>query len=77
MLVVLKENLLNFDIERILNIVKKYGVEVISGNCFELPDVISYQDLDTLQQDKAIDKIIVNDHYVESIKTTFGVLKDC
>ncbi len=77
MLVVLKENLMNVDFERLLNIVRKYGIEMINGQCFELPNNVSLDDLDILQKDKAVDKIVVKAHVaIENILTTYGCISE-
>ncbi|MCD8027732.1 MAG: hypothetical protein LUF02_03525 [Erysipelotrichaceae bacterium] len=75
MLVVLKENLKSVDFERLLYIVRKYDIEAIHSNCFELPNDVSLVDLNTLQEDKAVDKIVVDDCiFVENIVKTYGFI---
>ncbi len=77
MLVVLKESVLPMDINRLMDIVRKYGVEYIHYNCFELPNNISLKDLDTLQKDSAVDKIVMNDMTsVENMIKTYGFINE-
>ncbi|MCD7893686.1 MAG: hypothetical protein LUG60_08300 [Erysipelotrichaceae bacterium] len=77
MLVILKENVLKTDIDRLLNIVRKYEIEMIHGSCFELPNDVLLTDLDVLEHDQSVDKIVFEDYVsVEKIVNTYGLLSE-
>ncbi|MCD7808286.1 MAG: hypothetical protein LUH02_03010 [Erysipelotrichaceae bacterium] len=77
MLVVLKDNIQPIDIDRLMDIVRKYDVECIHSYCFDLSENISFNDLELLQNDIAVDKIVMNDMIsVENMVKTYGFINE-